>query len=213
MINVHGIAFNPFLENTYFLWDESGECAIIDPGCSNTYEEETLADFIEINRLKPVILLNTHCHIDHILGNRYVSEHYGIGLHIHISDLPTLNAGELVADRYGIPYRPSPLPQGYLKEGTAVGFGKSELEIVFTPGHSPGSVCFIAREDKFVIGGDVLFHNSIGRTDLPGGDHEQLLQSIRTELYTLPDDFTVYAGHGPETSIGFEKRTNPFIRA
>lgn len=210
MISLHSITVNPFQENTYFLWDETGSCAIIDPGCSNPNEEDMLIHFIESRELKPQIIINTHAHIDHILGNRFVADKYGIDLTLHKKDLPTLQAGKIVASQYGIPYKVSPEPAEFLNEGPAVLFGNSEIEIVFTPGHSPGSVCLILRKEKKVIGGDVLFYNSIGRTDLPGGNHEQLLDSIRRELYTLPDDFTVYPGHGPATSIGFEKQTNPF---
>ena len=211
MINIQSFTFNPFQENTYLLFDESNECVIIDPGCSDTNERNTLKNFIERNSLTPVKLLNTHCHIDHILGNKFIADTYKLGLEANEKDLKTLAAGRVSADIFGIDYEESPQPNHFLEEGDKVIFGKSELEIVFTPGHSTGSICFYNRVDKFIIGGDVLFFQSIGRTDLPGGNHQQLLESIRTKLFTMPDDFTVYPGHGPSTTIGFEKANNPFL--
>lgn len=210
MIEVQSITFNPFQENTYILWDETGECVIIDPGCYDRSEQLQLSGFLSTKGLKPVLLLNTHCHIDHIFGNHYVADKYDLRLWIHPEDEVTLNSGVVVAENYGLSYQPSPSPTHYLHEGEKVKFGNSELDIVFTPGHSPGSVCFISKEDQFVIGGDVLFYNSIGRTDLPGGDHQTLLNSIRKNLYILDDSYKVYPGHGSATSIGFEKQTNPF---
>lgn len=211
MITIQSFTFNLFQENTYLLFDATKECVIIDPGCSTNSERDTLKNFIEQNELKPVKLLNTHCHIDHILGNKFIADTYALGLEANENDLRTLDAGKVSAEIFGIEYELSPLPSHFLNEGDIVKFGNSELEIVFTPGHSTGSICFYNRSDKFVIGGDVLFYQSIGRTDLPGGNHEQLLTSIRTKLFTLPDDFTVHPGHGPSTSIGFEKVNNPFL--
>ncbi len=211
MITLHSFTFNPFQENTYVLADETGECVIIDPGCSNAQEQSKLALYITEQKLKPVKLLNTHCHIDHILGNKFVADTYQLELEMHQKDLQTLAAGKVSADIFGIPYEESPSPTKFLEEGDVISFGNSTLDIVFTPGHSTGSICFISRADKLVIGGDVLFYQSIGRTDLPGGNHQQLLTSIRTKLFTLPADFKVYPGHGPATTIGFEKENNPFL--
>lgn len=205
--------FNYFSENTYVIYDETKKCAILDPGCCNKEEESELEEFIASAGLEPVLLLNTHCHIDHILGNSFVSEKYSLGLFIHKDDLPVLKAGTAVAGRYGIPYNESPLPTGYLEEGKGVEFGNTRLEVIHTPGHSPGSVCFINTSEKLVIGGDVLFRGSIGRTDLPGGDFNTLKRSIQEKVYLLPDEYTVYSGHGDETSIGQEKNTNPFVKA
>lgn len=195
------------------LYDDSMECAIIDPGCSNRDEEKQLSAFIQNNNLKPVLLLNTHCHIDHILGNYFVADTYKLDLHIHKEDLPVLNAGTLIAERYGFPYTASPQPAHFLEEGQPVIFGNTRLEVIFTPGHSAGSVCFIHPFEKSIIAGDVLFNGSIGRTDLPGGDFETLKKSIQTKLYALPEDYIVYPGHGDPTSIGKEKHTNPFVKA
>ena len=210
-IHIQSFTFNPFQENTYLLYDESKQCLIIDPGCSNSAERKQLIDFVEEKSLLPVRLLNTHCHIDHILGNKFVSDTYKLDLEANKNDLRTLEAGRVSAEIFGIEYEESPLPKVFLEEGDVIQFGESQLEIVFTPGHSAGSICFYNRQQKFIIGGDVLFYQSIGRTDLPGGNHAQLLESIRTKLFTLPDDFTVYPGHGPSTTIGFEKMHNPFL--
>jgi hydroxyacylglutathione hydrolase len=211
MISIHAFTFNPFQENTYLLFDATKQCVIIDPGCSNDAERKQLTDFITANSLSPVKLVNTHCHIDHILGNKFISTTYGLELEANENDLKTLAAGRVSADIFGIEYEESPLPSLFLNEGDNVLFGDSKLEIVFTPGHSAGSICFINAENKFVIGGDVLFYQSIGRTDLPGGNHQQLLDSIRTKLFVLPADYTVYPGHGPSTTIGFEQKNNPFL--
>lgn len=211
MITIQGFTFNPFQENTYVLFDETKECVIIDPGCSNKEEREQIAEFIEEEGLKPVRLLNTHCHIDHVFGNTFISKKYNLGLEIHQEDLQTLHSLPQVSHLYGLNAEESVEPSGFLKEGDRIKFGNSVLDIVFTPGHSPGSISFISREDKFVVSGDVLFYGSIGRTDLPGGDHELLLASIREKLFVLDDDYIVFSGHGQDTDIGFEKKNNPFL--
>ena len=211
MISIKIFTFNPFQENTYVLYDETGECIIIDPGCYDTGEQQKLVAFLEDNKLKPVKLLNTHCHIDHVFGNKFINEKYGFLPVIHKMDLKTLHSLMTVANLYGLNAEASPEPVEFIEEGEQIKFGSSILDIVFTPGHSPGSVCFISHPDKFVIGGDVLFYGSIGRTDLPGGDHETLLKSIRTKLFVLGNDYKVYSGHGPLTNIGFEKENNPFL--
>jgi len=208
---VHSITFNPFEENTYIISSDDGECIIIDPGCFDKREEEELSALISNEELKPVMLINTHCHIDHILGNAYVAHHYNLGLEIHAGEIPVLEAGMAVAGMYGIPYTPSPQPDKFLKEGDEIELGNIKLRILFTPGHSPASICLYNELDHWVIGGDVLFYESIGRTDLPGGDYETLIKSIRTQLFTLPDDVVVYPGHGPKTTIGHEKIFNPFL--
>lgn len=213
MISIHSFTFNPFSENSYILSDETRECVIIDPGCHNNSEEEELTEFIEENGLKPVKLLNTHCHVDHVFGNLFVAEKWKLGLEMHELDVPVLNSFAKVCKMYGFNGGPQPAPAHFFNEGDTVSFGKSSLKILFTPGHSPGSVCFYNEDQKFVIGGDVLFKASIGRTDLPGGDFPTLEKSIKTKLYVLPDDVTVYPGHGPETTIGFEKEHNSFVTA
>lgn len=212
MIQIEAFTFNPFQENTFVLYDETKECIIIDPGCYSESEKAELADFIEKNGLKPVHLLNTHCHIDHILGNKFVSEKYGLLPQFNEKEVEILLATTAYGPSMGIYVEESPMPEKYLDEGDIVKFGNSELEILFTPGHCPGEISFYHKVQKFVIGGDVLFYGSIGRTDLPGGDYATLINSIKTKFLTLDDDYVVYPGHGPETSIGLEKKQNPFLR-
>jgi len=204
--------FNPFSENSYVIYDETLECAIIDPGCYNEQERQTLLDFIEKNQLSPQLLLNTHCHIDHVLGNQFVSNHFKLPLYAHELEKQVLAFAASSASMYQIPYTDSPPITHLLEAGKPISFGNTTLDIVFTPGHSPGSVSFLHSPTKTAIVGDVLFFDSIGRTDLPGGHHQTLLDSIRNELFVLEDDWTVYNGHGVSTTIGREKRYNPFFR-
>lgn len=211
-MKIQSFAFNPFQENTYVLYDESGECLIIDPGCHNSTEEQELCSFIENNELKPVKLLNTHCHIDHILGNAFVANKYDLGLEMHEKDVPTLKGSSQAANMYGFNLDNSIEPEKFLKEGEKIKFGNSELDILFVPGHAPGHIAFVAHKNKFVIGGDVLFQGSIGRTDLPGGDYDTLINSIKSKFLPLGDDYTVYSGHGPATNIAFERENNPFLK-
>jgi hydroxyacylglutathione hydrolase len=212
MITVKSFVFNSFEENTYVLSDATGECVIIDPGCHLASEEQQLSEYIEKQGLTPVLLLNTHCHIDHILGNQYVSSKFGIKLYFHKAEQPVLDASTAVSMMYGIQLDPSPQPAGYLEEGEIVRFGDSELKVIFTPGHSPGSISFYNEKDQFLISGDVLFRTSIGRTDLPGGNYETLIRSIWNGLMPLGDGVTVYSGHGEPTTLGYEKQFNPFLR-
>lgn len=212
MLNVHSFVFNTFQENTYVVSDENGSCAIFDPGMSNREEESSFNSFVEKNSLKPIALYNTHCHIDHVLGNRFIYENYGLIPQFHEGEVPVLVAVENMAPMYGFRYETSPIPESFLEESQTVSIGNHSLQLLFVPGHSPAHLCFYSSEDGFLIGGDVLFRNSIGRTDLPGGNHQQLLDNIQEKIYTLPDDTIIYPGHGPTTTIGFEKATNPFIR-
>jgi len=211
MLQLKLFTFNPFYENMYLLYDETKECVIIDPGCYEPEEKEELFNFIKQEGLKPVKLLNTHCHIDHVLGNKFVFSSYGLKPEIHPLELAVLKFAVPYGARYGIIVEESPEPIINLKEGDEIHFGNSQLEIIFAPGHSPGSVCFYCKEEGILIGGDVLFRQSIGRTDLPGGDHEQLLRSIRKNIFVLPDDTIVFPGHGEETTLGFEKKNNPYL--
>jgi hydroxyacylglutathione hydrolase len=211
-MTVTGFTFNPFSENTYVLHDETGECVIIDPGCYEKEEQDTLRAFITENKLKVVLLLNTHCHIDHVFGNHFVADTYQVPFLIHPDDLPVLKAVPVYAPSYGFPHYQAAEPSGFLKPGENIRFGKTELQVLFTPGHAPGHVVFYHADSKVCLGGDVLFQRSIGRTDLPGGDFDTLIRSIRTQLFTLPDSVRVYPGHGPSTTIGEEKQFNPFLR-
>lgn len=211
MIHIQTFTFNAFAENTYVLYDETGACVIIDPGCYEKHEKKKLQDFILRQELQVKYLLNTHCHIDHVLGNAFVKHTYKVDLYIHRSDEQVLRAVESYAPSYGFAQYEATLPEHFLEEGDTINFGNASLVVLFVPGHAPGHVAFYSQEQQFVIGGDVLFQNSIGRTDLPGGNFNTLINSIRTKFFTLPDDVTVYPGHGGSTAIGMEKKYNPFL--
>ena len=174
-------------------------------------EQNAVVNFIKDNNLKPVLLLNTHCHIDHVLGNKFIFDKYGLKPRFHQGELPVLTAVVSYAPQMGIRYEVSPLPDEYLPQTGNVKFGKTVLELIFAPGHSPASLCFYDKAANILIGGDVLFRRSIGRADLPGGNFNQLIDNIENKLFALPDDCTVYPGHGPETTIGYEKQNNPFL--
>lgn len=212
MVTIKKFTFNPFQENTYVLYDETKVCVIIDPGCYDESEEQVLVQFIESNNLKPLKVISTHSHIDHVLGNAFVCDYFKIPLQINKEDQQTLDIFPATASMYGFPsFKASPKPSSFLNLEEGVTFGNSKLDVLFVPGHAPGHVVFVSREANFVINGDCLFHGSIGRTDLPGGNHEKLIKNIKEKLFTLPNDMTVYCGHGPETTIGFEKENNPFL--
>jgi hydroxyacylglutathione hydrolase len=210
MLHVKMFEFNPFQENTYLLYDDTRECVIIDPGCYDPEEQDELVNFIESNQLNVKLLLNTHCHIDHVLGNWFVKKKYSVKLLIHRKDEVVLNSVKVYAPNYGFAAYQETTPDGYLEENDIVQFGSQSLKVLFLPGHAPGHIAFYDEVSKMVIGGDVLFYNSIGRTDLPGGDHQTLIDSIQKKLFLLPDDVVVFPGHGPKTTIGYEKQTNPF---
>ncbi|HXB12926.1 MAG TPA: MBL fold metallo-hydrolase [Bacteroidia bacterium] len=212
MLNQKIFTFNLFAENTYLLYNEKGDAIIIDPGCSNPQECTTMANYIEEQKLKPVRLLLTHAHLDHILGNDFVYRKYGLAPYMHKEDLKLLHALEYSATFYGLDgAAPSPEPAGFLNEGDIITLGNEKLSVIFAPGHSPGSICFYSETEQKLWGGDVLFRQSIGRTDLPGGDFDTLAHHIRTKLFTLPEEVAVFSGHGLPTSIGFEKKNNPFV--
>ncbi len=209
-MKIKKFTFNPFSENTYLIY-EGGNGIVIDPGMSQPVEEEEFHQFVLENKIGITRNILTHCHIDHVLGNDFIKRKYNVLPEFHEMDRMLFDNNDKVASMYGIPYTPSPEPKCYLHQDDTINIGDSTLEIRFVPGHAPGHLVFIHHEDKLVIAGDTLFRQSIGRTDLPGGNHEQLLASIRKELFTLGNDYTVYCGHGPETTIGFEKENNPFV--
>jgi len=211
-MQIKHFVFNPFQENTYIIWDESGQCAIIDPGCSDQREREELVAFIEAKNLKPIRLLNTHCHVDHVLGNRFLAEKFDLELEMHEDDLPVLNAVPTYGASYGFNTGEMVQPTVFLKDEDVVKVGTVELKIIHVPGHSPGGICFYNTATEQVIAGDALFQGSIGRTDLPGGNHAQLIHAIKTKLLVLPEKTVVHCGHGPSTNIGFEKANNPFLQ-
>ena len=209
-MTIKQFVFNAFSENTYVVYDESKECIIIDPGCYEREELDSLKGFVLDNNLKVISLINTHCHIDHVLGNAFVKKEFGVGLTIHELDQSTLKSNEVVASMYGFnAYTPTEA-DNFIAEGDRLKFGNSSLDVIFVPGHAPGHIALVNEKEKVCIGGDVLFQQSIGRTDLPGGDFDTLISSIKNKMFALPDDTVVYCGHGPSTNIGFEKQHNPF---
>ena len=211
MITLKRFAFNPFQVNTYILSDETGECIIIDAGMQGQSEEDILEEYINNHNLKPVMLLLTHAHIDHIIGNSFVADKFELKLTAHKDCVPFLKNAISYAATFGLTMDRVKEIDSFINEDSEIKFGNSSLELLFTPGHANGSVCFYSPKDKFVITGDVLFNQSIGRTDLPTGDYDLLQKSIWEKLFTLPDETVAYPGHGPETTIGSEKVNNPFV--
>ena len=198
--------------NTYFLHDESGDCIVIDAACYEPAEENEVRKFIAGNNLNLVRNLNTHCHIDHVLGNNFIAKQYGVYPEYHKNSLPFFSTVKEIGSSFGFSITQVPEPKRYLEDGETIHWGNSSLVVLSTPGHAEGSVCFYNENQQFVITGDVLFKDTIGRTDLPSGDFDQLMKSIKTKLFTMPGETIVYPGHGPETSIGYEMENNPFIR-
>lgn len=192
--------------------DETKECVIIDPGCSNDKERAVLLQTIEAFALKPVKLLNTHCHIDHFPGNKFVCDTYGLLPEFHEIELEVMYGALDYQSFFGFKLDASPEPKNFLKEGDEVKFGNTVLTVLFTPGHSPGSLSFYNEADKVIISGDVLFQGSVGRFDIPGADGQVLFETLTNKMMTLQDDVKVYSGHGPETFIGIERRNNPFLQ-
>ena len=212
-MKIKSFAFNPFQENTFVVYDETKECIIIDPGCYTEKERTELRRFITSEELKPVKLINTHCHIDHVLGNKFVSELWDLELYMNKEDLPLLENAGNIGKMYGMEdYEGSPYPKHFLAQDDTLTFGESSFKILFTPGHAPGHICLYSKENNLLIAGDVLFQGSIGRTDLPGGDHSTLINSIITQLFPLSNETQVFCGHGPSTNLGYEKEHNPFLQ-
>ena len=211
MLKIRSFVFSPIQENTYVLYNEHKECIIIDPGCYFNEEKDELEAFITQSGLTPRMLLNTHCHLDHVFGNRFVAETYGLTLHLHEKEKAMLDYAPASGLMYDMPFDNYQGEYIYLKEGDKLLLGEDELKVIEAPGHSPGHICFYNETGHFIISGDVLFNRSIGRTDLPGGNHQTLLKNIREKLFVLPDETVVYSGHGPVTTIGEEKKYNPFL--
>ena len=211
MFTVKSFVFSPIVENTYVLYNETGGCIIIDPGCYFGNERRELSDFIAENALAPKYLLNTHCHLDHVFGNKFIHDSYGLEPYVHSNEQVVLENAALAGLRWNLPFDNYKGPLHFLRESDTVRLGNDILKVLYAPGHSPGHICFYCEQQHFVIGGDVLFRMSIGRTDLPGGDFDTLINSIRNRLFVLPDETVVYNGHGEPTTIGFEKKHNPFL--
>lgn len=212
MIEIKKFVFNTFMVNSYILSDESGECILIDAACYEPGEQAEITGFLAANNLRLVRNLNTHCHIDHVLGNGFIAETYGIFPEYHQNSLPFFHTLNEIGSSFGFSIDNIPEPKRFLEDNETVHWGNSSLKVLFTPGHADGSVCFYNESQGFLITGDVLFRDTIGRTDLPSGNFDQLMSSIKTRLFTLPGETVVYPGHGPETTIGYEMVNNPFIR-
>jgi hydroxyacylglutathione hydrolase len=211
MITIRTFVFNMFQVNSFVLSDETGECIIIDPGCYYPEETQKLKNYITNNNLTPVMLINTHCHIDHILGNKFIFGEFGLKPLIHKEELVVLKSANEFSTMLNMPDPESPVSDIFIEDDQILKFGKSTLKVIFTPGHSPGHISLYSEENRFIICGDVLFNGSIGRTDLPGGDYNQLIISIKTRILSLGDEVKVYSGHGEPTTTGKERKTNPFL--
>jgi len=209
MIKIKKFTFNPFQENTYVVSNESGSCFLVDPGCYTSAEENALKDYIEQNDLKVEALLNTHCHIDHVFGNHFIHSEYGLTPYIHEDEAPVLETVTQVAGMYGLNYSQSPAPQNY--SGSTMQLLGMEWQIIYSPGHSPGHIMLYQKDEGVLLAGDVIFRMSIGRTDLPGGNHAELLRNITQKVFTLPENTRILPGHMEETTVGFEKKNNPFF--
>ena len=210
MIHIKTLTFNPLQENTYIVYDDEGVCMIVDPGCYDPSEKQELVDYIKKNNLSVQLLVNTHGHIDHVLGNYFVKETYKVPFEIFHLDLPTLQSVGAYASNYGFNKYTPATPDRLLKLDDKIIVGTMEFDILFVPGHAPGHIAFVNTDEKICLSGDVLFRSSIGRSDLPGGNYDTLIKSIHEQLFALPDDTVVFPGHGPTTTIKFEKKNNPY---
>ena len=212
MLQINSFVFNPFGENTYVIFDETKECVIIDPGCYTASEEDRLFGYIDQHQLKPLMVINTHGHVDHVVGNNAVKRCYGIKVAAHPGTHPDITQAKRQAVWLGFqPVGDIDLPDMDLQDDEVIKIGESSLEVICTPGHARGSISLYAPVEGWVLTGDALFCRSVGRTDLPGGNFEELRESIRGRLFTLPNDTEVFSGHGESTTIGEEKDFNPYV--
>lgn len=211
MLTVKIFTFNPLQENTYLIHNEKGDCIIMDPGCYDEGERDALAGHIRTHDLKPALLLQTHCHLDHVFGVKFVAETWGLEPHFHPLEQTLFEMAPTGGLMWNMPFDGWTGACHHIPADKPILLGDDRLEVLLTPGHSPGSLSFYNKAGGWVIAGDVLFRQSIGRADLPGGDYPTLERSIREVLYKLPDETLVYSGHGPSTTIGHEKKWNPYV--
>lgn len=212
-MQVEKFVFGPFAENTYIAYVDTGECIIIDPGTTNDAEKQQLKDFFNKHSLKPVRLINTHCHLDHILGNKWVKEEYGLLPEFHEKEVENVKFADEMAPNMGIEPPQSPYPERYLSENDEITLGSQKIKLIFSPGHSPGHLILAPEGEDYVISGDVIFEAGVGRTDLPGGNYETLMQTIKDKILSMEDSIKLLPGHGPQTTVGFERNNNPFVLA
>jgi hydroxyacylglutathione hydrolase len=210
-MKIKKFTFNSFQENTYIVHSNK-ECMIIDPGCNNPEEENLIKKYISENQLIPKELINTHCHLDHIFGNHFIANTYNLTPKMHERDLPLLTKAVDIAKLYNVNLTPPPLDVQKIHENDIIHIGATSWQVIFTPGHAPGHICLLNDTDKILLAGDVLFLMSIGRTDLPLCNHDDLIDSIKNKLFLLDDNVKVFCGHGDNTTIGFEKKNNPFVK-
>jgi glyoxylase-like metal-dependent hydrolase (beta-lactamase superfamily II) len=214
MLKIQKFTFNPFTENTYLVWcDEKNEAAVVDPGCFDQNEEAVLKTFIDKSNLIVKYLLNTHCHIDHVLGNNFIKETFNPEYFVPEKDIVLLEYFQKQCETVGIKAAKPQIPDKFITEDLNIEIGNIQVKFLFTPGHTPGEFCFYFESEKKCITGDVLFKGSIGRTDLWGGDFNTLMDSIKTKLLSLDDDVVIYPGHGEDSSIGIERNGNPFLKS
>lgn len=211
MLQIHSFCFNAFQENTYILYNEQKEAIIVDPGCYLKHEETQLANFIAEKNLTPKLLLNTHCHLDHVFGNNFISEQYGLTALFHQKEQAVIDRLPEGGARWGVPTEAYNGKVQYIQQDELIHFGNDTFKVLETPGHSPGSVCFYHEAQGILLGGDLIFKDGVGRTDLPGSNPLDLIKSIQTQILPLPDNMTIYSGHGPATTWGREKKANPYI--
>lgn len=205
------LVYNAFQVNTYIVYDESGNTLVIDPACYTTREQEHLADFISKNNLKVSHMVNTHCHVDHVLGNEFIFQKYGIRPMIHRSGLVFFEHLVVHANTFGFDVENIVYPEEYLEDGDEIKLGEETINILYTPGHAEGSICLAYEKEKWIVTGDLLFFMSIGRTDLPTGSLETLLASVRNKIFIYDDTYVLYPGHGQSTTVGFERKNNPYL--
>lgn len=212
MLTIKEFCFNAFQENTYVLYNEKKEAIILDPGCYTKIEKAQLKQFLSQHDLTPTLFLNTHCHLDHVFGNNYISETYHLPVHIHPNEKVVLDRLPEAAEKWGVPTEAYIGEIKFIEQDEIIQFGMDQFKVLVTPGHSPGSVCFYHEKQDFMLGGDLIFKDGVGRTDLPGSNPLDLIKSIKEQILPLPDSLTIYSGHGPATQLGREKMHNPYIK-
>ncbi len=211
MLKVEKFVVNSLQENSYVVSDDSGQCIFIDPGFYFPEEHDEIKNYVKVNNLKPVLIANTHCHFDHIMGVEFIRNEYGIPFIAHPDDAFWIVNAVEQGQMFGFDMAPVEAPDSFFQKNEKLEFGNTSFEIIPIPGHSPGHVVFYSKNENILIAGDVLFYRSIGRSDLPGGDHQKLITNIKDKLFKLPDETKVFCGHGPDTILGDEKKSNPFL--